>query len=106
MLLAAGALSYPWRRLVPASAVACLLWAIAYALLGVVSGGIFDSPLLVTLLATLLILAVSAVLNLIVGARRRRSGEPDASDGESPGDEPPAGAPPAAPAASASCGSA
>ena len=38
-------------------ASAALLWAIAYAALGVVSGGIFDSPLLATLLATLLVLA-------------------------------------------------
>ena len=72
VLLAAGALAYPWRRLVPASAVAALLWAIAYAALGVLSGGIFDSPLLATLLATLLVLVVAAVLNLI-GSRRRRS---------------------------------
>ena len=72
VLIAAGALAYPWRRLVPASAVAALLWAIAYAALGVLSGGIFDSPLLATLLATLLVLVVAAVLNLI-GSRRRRS---------------------------------
>ena len=72
VLLAAGALSYPWRRLIPASVLACLLWALAYALLGVVSGGVFDSPLVATLLATLLILLVSAVLN-VVAARRRRS---------------------------------
>src|SRR5215217_4846579 len=70
VLLAAGALAYPWRRLVPAATVAALLWAIAYAALGVLSGGIFDSPLLATLLATLLILVVGGVLNL-VGARRR-----------------------------------
>ena len=101
VLLAAGALAYPWRRLVPASAVACLLWAIAYALLGVVSGGIFDSPLLATLLATLLILLISAVLNLVVGARRRRSGEPSPS-----GDEPPADDPPAEATPSQSCGTA
>ena len=81
VLLAAGALAYPWRRLVPASAVAALLWAIAYAALGVLSGGIFDSPLLATLLATLLVLAVAGVLNLI-SARRRRS-----KDAESPGAE-------------------
>jgi membrane protein DedA with SNARE-associated domain len=72
VLLAAGALAYPWRRLIPASVLACLLWALAYALLGVVSGGVFDSPLAATLLATLLILVVSAVLN-VVAARRRRS---------------------------------
>ena len=71
VLLAAGALAYPWRRLVPASLAAAFLWAVAYALLGVVSGGIFDSPLLATLLATLLVLLVGGVLN-VVSARRRR----------------------------------
>ena len=75
VLLAAGALAYPWRRLVPAATVACLLWSVAYALLGVLSGGVFDSPLLATLLATLLVLAVSAVLNLI-GSRRRKHAAP------------------------------
>jgi membrane protein DedA with SNARE-associated domain len=73
VLLAAGALAYPWRRLVPAETVACLLWAITYGLLGVLSGGVFDSPLLATLLATVLVLAVSAVLNLIVSRRRRNA---------------------------------
>jgi membrane protein DedA with SNARE-associated domain len=75
VLLAAGALAYPWRRLVPAATVAALLWSIAYAAPGVLSSGIFDSPLLATLLATLLILLVGAVLNLI-GNRRRRSATP------------------------------
>jgi membrane protein DedA with SNARE-associated domain len=72
VLLAAGALAYPWRRLLPASAVASVLWAIAYAALGVLSGGIFDSPLLATLLATLLILVLGGVLNLVSSRRRRR----------------------------------
>ena len=72
VLLAAGALAYPWRRLLPASAAAGLLWAAAYALLGVLSGGIFDSPLIATLIATLLVLLVGVVLNL-VSARRRKS---------------------------------
>ena len=39
-------------------------------LLGVISGGIFDSPLLAMLGATVLVLAVGAVTNL-VGSRRR-----------------------------------
>ena len=73
VLLAAGALAYPWRRLVPAETVACLLWSITYGLLGVLSGGVFDSPLLATLLATVLVLAVSAVLNLFVSRRRRNA---------------------------------
>jgi membrane protein DedA with SNARE-associated domain len=71
VLLAAGALAYPWRRLVPASTLAAFLWALAYALLGVVSGGIFDSPLLATLVAALLVLLVGGVLN-VVSSRRRR----------------------------------
>src|SRR4051794_3816543 len=33
VLLAAGALGYPWQRLVPAAAAACLLWAAAYSAL-------------------------------------------------------------------------
>jgi membrane protein DedA with SNARE-associated domain len=72
VLLAAGALAYPWRRLLPASTVACLIWAVAYAALGVLSGGIFDSPLLATLLVTLLILVLSGLLNLVSSRRRRR----------------------------------
>ena len=72
VLLAAGALAYPWRRLLPASTAACLIWAVAYAALGVLSGGIFDSPLLATLLATLLILVIGGVLNLVSSRRRRR----------------------------------
>jgi membrane protein DedA with SNARE-associated domain len=90
VLLAAGALAYPWRRLVPATVVGCVLWAVAYAALGVLSGGIFDSPLLATLLATVLVLVVGGVLN-VVGARRRSAGRPD-TDGvhDEPEDERPA----------------
>jgi membrane protein DedA with SNARE-associated domain len=80
VLLAAGALAYPWRRLLPASALACLLWAAAYAALGVVSGGIFDSPLLATLAATVLILVVSVVVNLAVPRRRRTPAGPADDD--------------------------
>jgi hypothetical protein len=71
LAVAAGALAYPLRRLVPASLAAAFLWALAYALLGVVSGGIFDSPLIAMLVATVLVLGVSALTNLI-SARRRR----------------------------------
>ncbi|HEX2073725.1 MAG TPA: DedA family protein [Geodermatophilus sp.] len=83
VLLAAGALTYPWRRLLPASLTAALLWAVAYATLGVVSGGIFDSPLVAVLVATLLVLLVGAVLNL-VGSRRRRPRSPDCPTEPSP----------------------
>jgi membrane protein DedA with SNARE-associated domain len=79
VLLAAGALAYPWRRLVPATVVAGVVWAIAYAALGVLSGGIFDSPLLATLLATVLVLVVGGVLN-VAGSRRRSAAQAGAHD--------------------------
>ncbi len=70
VLVAAGALDYPWGRLVPAAALGCVLWAVAYAALGVVSGGLFPDPLVATLIATGLALVVAAVTTL-VGRRRR-----------------------------------
>lgn len=73
VLLAAGALDYPWRRLVPAALLACVLWAVAYALLGVVSGGLFESPVVATLVATALVLAVAAVGALVTRNRRART---------------------------------
>ncbi len=73
VLLAAAALAYPWRRLLPAAAVGCLLWAIAYSVLGVVSGGIFDDPLIATLLATVLVLVVAAISALAGRLRKRRT---------------------------------
>lgn len=72
VLLAAGALDYPWRRLVLAATGACLLWAMAYALLGVVSGGLFDNPLVATLIATTLILLITLVVGLIARHRERK----------------------------------
>jgi membrane protein DedA with SNARE-associated domain len=72
VLLAAGALAYPWRRLLPSVAAACVVWAAVYAALGVVSGDLFDSPLIATLIATVLVLVLGAVLNLVSAARRRR----------------------------------
>jgi membrane protein DedA with SNARE-associated domain len=92
VLAAAGALAYPWRRLVPASLLAAFLWAVAYALIGIFSGSIFDSPLLAMLVATLLILAVGAVLNL-VGARRRRTADPEPPAEAGPDAGPEAGTP-------------
>jgi membrane protein DedA with SNARE-associated domain len=76
VLIAAGALAYSWRRLVPAAVLAAFLWAVAYSLIGVASGGIFDSPLLATLLATLLVLLVALLLNLVGAYRRRRRADP------------------------------
>ena len=72
VLLAAGALAYPWRRLLPSVVAACTLWAVLYAILGVVSGDLFDSPLIATLIATVLVLLLGAALNLVAALRRRR----------------------------------
>jgi membrane protein DedA with SNARE-associated domain len=71
-LVAAGTLGYPWKRLLPSAFVAALLWAVAYALLGVLSGGLFDNPLLATLVATGLVLLVGLVTALAGRYRRRR----------------------------------
>ncbi len=71
VLLAAGALDYPWRRIVLASTGACLLWAVAYSALGVVSGGLFDNPLVATVIATFLILIVTLVVGMISKRREK-----------------------------------
>jgi len=92
VLLAAGALAYPWRRLLPASLAAGLVWSVAYALLGVVSGGIFDSPLVATLIATVLVLLVGVVLNLVSARRRKhRTPPPALPDGDPEGAMPTTG---------------
>jgi membrane protein DedA with SNARE-associated domain len=72
VLLAAGALDYPWRRLVPAALAACAVWAVAYAALGVLSGGLFDDPVVATLLAALLVLVAGVAASLLSAWRRRR----------------------------------
>ncbi|WP_219419293.1 DedA family protein [Pseudonocardia nigra] len=72
VLVAAGALDYPWRRLVPAALAACLLWAIAYSTLGIVSGGLFDNPIVATLIAAVLVLVVGGVSTLVASRRRNR----------------------------------
>jgi membrane protein DedA with SNARE-associated domain len=84
VLVAAGALAYPWRRLLPASFAAGLLWAVAYAVLGVVSGGVFDSPLVATLIATGLVLLVGVVLNVVAHRRNSRPAPGVDDDGSVP----------------------
>jgi membrane protein DedA with SNARE-associated domain len=73
VLLGAAALDYPWRRFLPAAVLGCLLWAVAYTLLGVLSGGIFDDPLVATLLATVLVLVVAAISALVGRYRKERT---------------------------------
>jgi membrane protein DedA with SNARE-associated domain len=78
VLLAAGAVDYPWRNLLAAAVLACLIWALAYAVLGVVSGGLFDNPVIATLIAAVLVLLVTLVASLIA-RRRERSRRPPVS---------------------------
>jgi membrane protein DedA with SNARE-associated domain len=86
VLLAAGGLGYPWRRLVPAAALACMLWAVAYAALGVLSGGLFDDPVSATLLAALLVLVAGGLASFVTTrVRRRRAARAGESAGRGPG---------------------
>lgn len=78
VLLAAGTLDHPWRRLVPAALLACLLWAAAYALLGILSGGLFGTPLVAMLVATALVFVVAGVSALVPRLRARRRARPEA----------------------------
>lgn len=78
VLLAAGALTYPWRRLVPAAGVACLLWAIAYAALGALTGGLFDDPVIASLIAAAAVLVVGGASSAIAALLRRRKNREDA----------------------------
>jgi len=67
---------------VPAAAGACLLWAIAYSLIGIVSGGLFYNPLIATLLAAVLILLITGLLNLLAARRRKRKAERERAERE------------------------
>ncbi|WP_106349727.1 DedA family protein [Antricoccus suffuscus] len=71
-LIGAAALEYPWRRLLPAVGVACLMWSGLYSALGVVSGGIFDSPWEAVALVIVLTLLVTGIMQLIEKRRAKR----------------------------------
>lgn len=71
-LLAAAAFDYPWRKLAPAAAVGCLVWAAAYSLLGIVSGGIVEDPVVASLIAAALVLVVGALAAWVTNIVRRR----------------------------------
>ncbi|MET0188623.1 MAG: VTT domain-containing protein [Pseudonocardia sediminis] len=81
VLVAAAAMGLTWRRLVPATAVGAVLWALLYGVLGVATGGLFDSPVVAALVATVLVLVVGGVSALIGRWRSRRSTEPAAAAG-------------------------
>jgi membrane protein DedA with SNARE-associated domain len=89
-LVAAGSLGYPWKRMVPTAFVSCLLWAVAYALLGILSGGLFDNPLVASLVAAALVLVVGALSAGIAALvrRHRRARESPTPDHQSPTPDP------------------
>jgi membrane protein DedA with SNARE-associated domain len=76
VLVSAAAMGLRWRRLVPATAVGAVLWALLYGVLGVVAGNVFDSPLVAAATATVLVLLVGGVSALIGRWRARRSADP------------------------------
>lgn len=86
VLLAAGALRYPWKAFLPVGAAAALLWAVLYAAVGVAGGALFDSPIVAVAAAVLLAVLVTAgpALYRLV---RRRTGAPAGS--RSPHPRPP-----------------
>lgn len=79
VLLAAGSLRYPWKAFLPAGATAASIWAVLYAVVGVVGSALFDSPLVAVGAAVLLALLVTAVPALYRWIRGRRAGRKDAA---------------------------
>lgn len=73
VLFAAGSLRYPWKAFLPAGATAALLWAALYAMVGVVGGALFDSPLVAVGAAVVLALLVTAIPALYRRIRARRA---------------------------------
>lgn len=73
VLVAAAALGLPWRRLLPATAVGAVLWALLYGVLGALTGGLFDSPLVAAATATVLVLLAGGVSALVGRWRVRRA---------------------------------
>lgn len=64
-LLAAGALKYPWAKFLGSAAAAVAVWATLYALLGVIGGGIFDSPLRGVIATIVLVVVLSVLIRLV-----------------------------------------
>lgn len=78
-LLAAGALKYPWAKFLGSAAAAVVVWATLYAMLGVIGGGIFDSPLQGVIAAIVIVLVVSVLTRLVQRWWQHRHAESDLS---------------------------
>lgn len=76
VIVSAAAMGLAWRRLIPATAVGAVLWALLYGVLGVVAGHVFDSPLAAAAMATVLVLLVGGVSALVGRLRSRRTAAP------------------------------
>jgi membrane protein DedA with SNARE-associated domain len=72
-LLAAGIARLPWPRVLPAQAAGCALWSLAYGVVGIAGGGLFDSPPADAGFAVLLVLAVTGGQALLSRRRTARA---------------------------------
>ncbi|SHM94095.1 DedA family protein [Cryptosporangium aurantiacum] len=86
-LFAASAIRYPWPRYLNGAAVAAVVWAIAYAVMGLLGGSLFANPLVaiaVTVVVTLLVSAVARLVQRWLANRQDSSGDDSDSGGDQP----------------------
>lgn len=72
VLLAAGAVRYPWRSFLPVGVLAAAIWAAMYAVLGIAGGSVFTTPLNAVIAAVVLSILVAVVPTLVQRVRARR----------------------------------
>ncbi len=65
VLVAAALGGYPWIRYVSAAALAALLWACTYALIGVIGDSLFPDPRLAVVAAVLGALLITGLIQLV-----------------------------------------
>ncbi|EXG79624.1 DedA family protein [Cryptosporangium arvum] len=74
-MFAASAIRYPWPRYVSGAGVAAIVWAIAYAVMGLLGGSLFSNPLVgiaVTVVATLLVSLIARYVQRWLANRQSR----------------------------------
>ncbi|TQS45766.1 DedA family protein [Cryptosporangium phraense] len=75
-LFAASAVRYPWPRYLTGAAFAAAVWAVAYAVMGLLGGSLFSNPLVgiaVTVVATLLVSAIARYIQRWLANRQKSS---------------------------------
>jgi membrane protein DedA with SNARE-associated domain len=93
-LFAASAIRYPWSRYLSGAAIAALVWAIAYAVMGLLGGSLFANPLVgiaVTVAVTLLVSLVARYVQRWLANRDQPAGQRGDSADTSAGATGPAG---------------